>query len=260
MKKLISFMAAVMILFSISAMPTLADGYPDILDPMRVEIGTTLQNRYLYRDNKEYYVFTIKKETDIQATVDRVPMFRKFTFNLIGIDGVMAGCEGTEADVLTITAKLNAGTYYLEVISETDDARIEPGELFYTFSLMEAVDYIGDPDRYEPNEFPEQATVLYSSAGIGGSASVAANLHDCVDVDYYEVTFADPSLVTITDESYSTEFEVYDANNQLLGSSAYQLSLDLDGGTYYIKVVRDSILNGDTFNLSYQLGVNVQSK
>lgn len=259
MKKILSLILSVIMIISAGSMVALADDHPTPENAIDVTVGTHLQRRYLYQNNVEYYKFTLTEQTNIKATIEHVPMFRKFTLDLLSSSFELIDTRyGYEADALEMTVSLDPGTYYLKLTSQTERyraARTEPGELFFDFSLEEATNYIGVRDEYEPNNTFDDATMLYFGMGSSGSSTVTANLHDSADKDYYYFGSEDPFHLDLTTTSTNVEIQIYDGDT-MIQSGYGSISMDLNGG-YYVKIVHDPEMTADFFNLNYGMTLNV---
>lgn len=179
MKKLISFLGAMVIAMSACVSSVFAYASNDPSNPTPLTLGTAYQSNVYYSKPGDYYTFTLTEKSNVNIWAGALPIYHNYNIKLSGNGITPVNQSKKEGDALEITKTLDAGTYYID-LTEVFSARIEPDECWYRM-LVTATPAVS-PDKYEPNNTIQTATPL----GINPITSITdATLHSESDVDYY---------------------------------------------------------------------------
>jgi len=216
----------------------------------RGEIGFEVAGK---RDQKDYYEFTLKKDSEVNVTLDGLNQNADLKL-LNNKGGLLYSSTNKGKDVEQISSILDKGKYYALVEPAGSD-RSE-----YTLTL-DGDSNIKDPDAQLPGKNLGQL----KAKPINKTDDIGLKKKGFVDTsDFWKFQLKKETDLTITLDrlSQNADLELYDKDGTTLiysskekGKRPEEISSILDKGTYYIKVQPNS---GSSTN--YKLSVSGNTK
>ena len=195
-------------------------------------------------NDADFYRFEVTARSTFLVTIahQTSPSFMTLYNSQFAAITNSGGCCG--AATHTMTQSLDPGTYYVRVLSDSVSNLSAP----YTLTFTGTAFNVASPDQNEENDSFTSATQVAGT----GPITLQGYLDTMNDADYYrfEVTTRSTFLVTIAHQTspsfmtlYNSQFAAITNSGGCCGAATHTMTQSLDPGTYYVRVLSDSVSN-----------------